>query len=75
MKPGRVWLLPARLDDCDLPHFDLGGNWTLDSLQRIDLFGPGREDECPADVSRKGGSYGTKRGGCDRGGNRARSDL
>lgn len=43
MKPGRVWLLPVRFDDCDLPHFDLGGNRTLDSLQRIDLFGPNRE--------------------------------
>jgi hypothetical protein len=43
MKPGRVWLLPVRLDDCDLPHFDLGGNRTLGSLQRIDLFGPNRE--------------------------------
>jgi TIR domain len=22
MKPGHVWLLPVRLDDCELPHFD-----------------------------------------------------
>jgi TIR domain len=43
MRPGRVWLLPIRLDDCELPNFDLGGNRTLDSLQRIDLFGPRRE--------------------------------
>lgn len=43
MRPGRVWLLPVRLDDCELPHFDLGGSRTLDSLQRIDLFGPKRE--------------------------------
>jgi hypothetical protein len=43
MKPGRAWLLPVRFDACDLPHFDLGGNRTLDSLQRIDLFGPGRD--------------------------------
>jgi hypothetical protein len=43
MKPGHVWLLPVRLDDCDLPRFDLGGSRTFDSLQRIDLFGPRRE--------------------------------
>jgi hypothetical protein len=43
MKPGHVWLLPVRFDDCELPHFDLGGSRTLDSLQRIDLFGPRRE--------------------------------
>ena len=44
MKPGRVWLLPVRLDDCDLPAFDLGNNRTFDSLQRIDLFGPNRDE-------------------------------
>jgi len=44
MAPGQVWLLPARLDDCELPDFDLGNNRTLNSLQRIDLFGPNRED-------------------------------
>jgi hypothetical protein len=43
MRPDRVWLLPVRLDDCELPYFNLGGNRTLDSLQRIDLFGPKRE--------------------------------
>lgn len=43
MKPGQVWLLPVRLDDCELPNFDLGNNRNLNSLQRIDLFGPDRE--------------------------------
>jgi hypothetical protein len=43
MKPGQVWLLPVRLDNCELPHFDIGNNRTLDSLQRIDLFGPNRD--------------------------------
>lgn len=43
MAPGQVWLLPVRLDDCELPDFDLGNNRTLNSLQRIDLFGPNRE--------------------------------
>jgi hypothetical protein len=44
MKPGQVWLLPVRLDDCDLPDFDLGNNRTFNSLQRIDLFGPNRDE-------------------------------
>jgi TIR domain len=44
MKPGQVWLLPVRLDACDLPDFDLGNNRTLNSLQRIDLFGPNRDE-------------------------------
>jgi hypothetical protein len=43
MKPGQVWLLPVRLDDCELPNFDIGSNRTLNTLQRIDLFGPNRE--------------------------------
>ena len=43
MRPGHIWLLPVRLDDCELPFFDLGGGRTLNSLQRIDLFGPKRE--------------------------------
>ncbi len=44
MRPGQVWLLPVRLDDCDLPDFDLGNNRTFNSLQRIDLFGPNRDE-------------------------------
>jgi TIR domain len=44
MKPGQVRLLPVRFDDCDLPDFDLGNNRTLNSLQRIDLFGPNRDE-------------------------------
>jgi hypothetical protein len=43
--PGRIWLLPVRLDDCSLPEFDLGAGRTLDSLQRVDLFGEDAEDE------------------------------
>lgn len=37
--PGRPWLIPVRLDDCSMPSCDLGGGRTLDSLQRVDLFG------------------------------------
>jgi hypothetical protein len=43
MPPGRVWFIPVRLDDCELPKYQLGGGRHLDSLQRIDLFGPNRE--------------------------------
>lgn len=43
--PGRVWLIPVRLDDCDLPNYDLGPGRTLDSLQRVDLFGEEAQEE------------------------------
>ena len=43
--PGRVWLLPVRYDDCELPDYDLGAGRTLDSLQRVDLFGDDAMDE------------------------------
>ncbi len=36
--PGRVWLMPVRFVDCQLPEYDLGAGRTLDSLQRTDLF-------------------------------------
>ena len=41
--PVRPWLIPVRLSDCELPPFDLGAGRTLDSLQRVDLFGSNRE--------------------------------
>ena len=43
--PGRVWLIPVRLDECELPEFDLGAGRTLNSLQRVDLFGEDAEDD------------------------------
>lgn len=43
--PGRVWLIPVRLDDCELPDYELGAGRTLDSLQRVDLFGGDEQDE------------------------------
>jgi hypothetical protein len=43
--PGRVWLIPVRLDDCQLPEYQLGAGRTLDSLQRVDLFGEDANDE------------------------------
>jgi TIR domain len=42
-RPGRPWLFPVRLDECDVPLFDLGAGKTLESLQIADLFGAGRE--------------------------------
>lgn len=57
--PGHVWLLPVRLDDCDLPDYDLGGGRTLNSLQRIDLFGPNREANLARLVAAIMGIFGT----------------
>jgi hypothetical protein len=44
-RPDVPWLIPVRLDDCEIPDRDLGGGRTLSSLQRADLFGEqhGRE--------------------------------
>jgi hypothetical protein len=38
------WLIPVRLDDCEVPELDLGGGQTLASIQRADLFGPNRDE-------------------------------
>ncbi len=38
--PGEPWLIPVRLDDCEIPAFDIGGGRTLNAIQRADLFGP-----------------------------------
>jgi hypothetical protein len=40
---GDPWLIPVRLDDCRMPDLDLGGGQTLNSIQRVDLFGADRE--------------------------------
>jgi hypothetical protein len=45
LPPGKVWLIPVRLDDCELPEYDLGAGRTLDSLHRVDLFGVDAGDE------------------------------
>jgi hypothetical protein len=41
--PDNPWLIPVRFDDCDIPDLDLGGGRTLASVQRVDLFGTGRD--------------------------------
>ena len=38
-QPGTSWLIPVRLDDCEVPDLDIGGGRTLASIQRADLFG------------------------------------
>jgi nucleoside phosphorylase len=41
----RPWLIPVRLDDCEVPDRELGGGRTLHSLVWIDLFGPKAADQ------------------------------
>lgn len=38
-RPDEPWLIPVRLDECDISDRDLGGGRTLSSLQRVDLYG------------------------------------
>jgi hypothetical protein len=38
-QPEQPWLIPVRLDDCQIPDRDLGGGRRLSSLHWIDLFG------------------------------------
>ncbi|RII41321.1 toll/interleukin-1 receptor domain-containing protein [Galactobacter valiniphilus] len=39
--PDAKWLMTARLDECEIPEFDLGAGRTLDrTIHRTDLFGP-----------------------------------
>ena len=37
------WLIPVRLDDCNTPDLGIGGDRTLASIQRADLFGNHRD--------------------------------
>lgn len=37
--PERPWLIPVRLDHCEIPDLDIGAGRTLTFLQRADLFG------------------------------------
>jgi TIR domain len=37
--PDDPWLIPVRLDECNIPDRDIGGGRTLGSIQRVDLFG------------------------------------
>jgi hypothetical protein len=42
-RPDDPWLIPVRFDDCNIPDVDLGGGRTLASIQRVDMFGEGRD--------------------------------
>ncbi len=44
-RPDVPWLIPVRLDECDIPDRDLGGGRSLAALQRADLFGQRRTRE------------------------------
>lgn len=33
------WFIPVRLDECDIPDRSIGSGDTLESIQRIGLFG------------------------------------
>jgi TIR domain len=35
---GSRWLIPIRFDECEIPNVDIGGNLTLRSIHRADLF-------------------------------------
>lgn len=59
MPPGRVWLIPVRLDDGPLPVWELGAGRDLDSLQRVDLFGDRKLTEAAALVGTLHGLLGT----------------
>ena len=37
--PGVSWLIPVRFSECRVPEYNLGAGRTLNSLQRLDLFG------------------------------------
>jgi TIR domain len=42
---GDKWLFPVRLDDCEIPDYNLGGGRTLDWIQQADLFGDQRDQQ------------------------------
>jgi hypothetical protein len=62
-QPDQAWLIPVRLSDCQLPQFDLGAGRTLDSLQRVDLFGRRWEEGSARLVAGVLGILGGQRGG------------
>lgn len=44
-KPGDPWLIPVRLDECEIPYYDLGAARSLEFIQRVDLFGDRSDEE------------------------------
>lgn len=43
-RPDSPWLIPVRFDDCMIPDVEIGAGRSLDSIQSVDLFGPGEEE-------------------------------
>ena len=43
--PGDQWFIPVRLDDCEVPDYDLGGGRTMASLGSTDLFDDRRDEQ------------------------------
>ena len=41
-RTGEIFLIPVRLNDCELPSIEIDSTRTLDALQAIDLFPPAR---------------------------------
>jgi hypothetical protein len=37
--PGRIWIIPVRFDECDVPDYELGAGRYLSDLNRVDLLG------------------------------------
>jgi hypothetical protein len=37
--PGRVWMIPIRFDECDVPDYVIGAGRYLSDLNRVDLLG------------------------------------
>lgn len=44
-RPDAPWLIPVRLDDCQIPDLPIGGGRTLAQLQHADVFGERQEQE------------------------------
>jgi hypothetical protein len=42
-RPDSEWLIPVRLDECEIPDLDIGAGRTLRSIQRVDIFGAQQE--------------------------------
>lgn len=38
LAPGGIFILPVRLDDCDVPDFEIDSTTVLTDLQQVDLF-------------------------------------
>ncbi len=43
--PGAVFLIPVRLNECEIPPFEISATRLLDGLQYVDLFPPSRRAE------------------------------